>query len=97
MDSILSVLQVGIIFNDDGENQKRFVEILMVHHSLKGLGEMKARGDEIPLNIGLLPKYRKRICIANYRFIREYTKGVKDDWTINLVNHFKPSDDLDEG
>ncbi|XP_044746190.1 uncharacterized protein LOC123307812 isoform X2 [Coccinella septempunctata] len=35
--------QVGIMFNDD--DQKRFVEILMVHHSLKGLGEMKSRGN----------------------------------------------------
>ena len=30
--------------------------------------------------------------ILNYRFIREYTKGVEDSWTVNAVNHFKLMD-----
>ena len=30
--------------------------------------------------------------ILNYRFIREYTKGVEDSWTVNVVNHFKLMD-----
>jgi hypothetical protein len=25
-----------------------------------------------------------------YRFIREFTKGVEDSWTINKLNHFLP-------
>lgn len=26
--------------------------------------------------------------ILNYRFIRDYTSGVEDSWTINAINHF---------
>merc|ERR1712154_616746 len=26
--------------------------------------------------------------VSNYRFIRDMTKGVEDQWTINVVNHF---------
>lgn len=87
--------QVGIIFNDEeGKDQKRFVEITMVYHTLKGLSNMRSRGEEPPLNMGMLPEYQKLISICNYRFIREFTKGVDDQWTVNLLNHFKPSDEL---
>lgn len=89
--------EVGVIFNDEtGKDQKRYVEITMVFHTLKGLSQMKMRGEEPPLNMGMLPEYQKRISICNYRFIREFTKGVDGEWTINLLNHFKPSDHLDE-
>lgn len=27
--------------------------------------------------------------ICNYRFIREFTKGVEGQWLINYINHFK--------
>lgn len=56
---------------------------------------MRSRGEEPPMNMGMMPEYRTRISICNYRFIREFTKGVEGDWTINLLNHFKPSDELD--
>ncbi|KAJ8958648.1 hypothetical protein NQ318_016373 [Aromia moschata] len=89
--------QVGIIFNDEDDKvQKRFVEITMVYHSLKGLSVMRSRGEEPPLNMGMLPEYQQKISICNYRFIREFTKGVDGDWTINLLNHFRPIDDLEE-
>ena len=26
--------------------------------------------------------------VSNYRFIRDMTKGVEDQWTVNVVNHF---------
>lgn len=67
----------------------------MCYHALAGLTELKAQGITPPLNMGVLPEYRDRIYICNYRFIREFTKGVQDDWTINAINHFKPSDNLD--
>lgn len=53
---------------------------------------MRSRGEEPPLNMGALPEYQQRISICNYRFIREFTKGVESDWTINLLNHFRPID-----
>lgn len=86
--------QIGIIFNEEGTEQKRFVEITMVYHSLKGLANMRSRGEEPPLNMGMLPEYQQRISICNYRFIREFTKGVEGDWTVNLLNHFKPADEI---
>ncbi|KAJ8925992.1 hypothetical protein NQ315_009847 [Exocentrus adspersus] len=86
--------QVGVIFNEEeGKEQKRFVEIMMVYHSLRGLASMRSRGEEPPLNMGMLPEYQQRIFICNYRFVREFTKGVEGDWTVNLLNHFKPIDD----
>ncbi|XP_060532591.1 m-AAA protease-interacting protein 1, mitochondrial [Cylas formicarius] len=87
--------QIGVIFNDEESAvQKRFVEITMVYHCLKGLAIMKARGEEPPINMGMLPEYQSRISICNYRFIREFTKGVDGDWTINFLNHFRPVDNM---
>lgn len=41
------------MFDETNEEiQKRFVEITMVFHVLRGLQEMKDRGETIPLNIG---------------------------------------------
>lgn len=86
------------MFDDEKTNevQKRFVEITMVYHTFRGLEGMKSRGEELPLNVGMMPQYRDNISICNYRFIREFTKGVEGEWTINLLNHFKPSDYIDQ-
>ncbi|XP_052869053.1 m-AAA protease-interacting protein 1, mitochondrial [Anopheles cruzii] len=89
--------QVGIMFDEsEDDSQKRFVEITMVFHVLRGLKGMIERGEPVPLNVGTLPEFRDKISICNYRFIKEFTKGVESDWTINVVNHFKPSDYLDQ-
>ncbi|KAJ3646438.1 hypothetical protein Zmor_024026 [Zophobas morio] len=87
--------QIGVMFNEEND-QKRFVEITMVFHALRGLSLMRARGEEPPLNMGMLPEYQSRISVCNYRFIKEFTKGVESDWTINLLNHFKPVDEVQE-
>lgn len=34
--------------------------------------------------------------ILNYRFIKEVTKGVDDDWTVNLINHIRLNDEMEE-
>lgn len=90
--------QIGIIFDDDSDvkPQKRYVEITMVYHVLKGLKELQDSENPPPLNMASMPEYRKQITICNYRFIKEYTQGNESDWTINIVNHFKPSDYIDE-
>uniref|UniRef100_A0A182NAR2 Juvenile hormone esterase binding protein n=1 Tax=Anopheles dirus TaxID=7168 RepID=A0A182NAR2_9DIPT len=89
--------QVGVMFDEsDDDSQKRFVEITMVFHVLRGLKGMIERGESVPLNVGVLPEFRDKISICNYRFIKEFTKGVDSDWTVNVVNHFKPSDYIDE-
>ncbi|XP_046398675.1 m-AAA protease-interacting protein 1, mitochondrial isoform X2 [Ischnura elegans] len=89
--------QVGVMFDDEKEGdkpQRRFVEITMCYHVLLGLKEMKAQNVTPPLNVGMSPEYQHRICICNYRFIREFTKGKEEQssWKINVVNHFKPAD-----
>lgn len=44
--------QVGVMFDETNEPQKRWVEITMVFHVLRGLHKMRANGIVPPLNIG---------------------------------------------
>lgn len=89
--------QVGIMFDETNEKvQKRWVEITMVFHVLRGLQEMRDSGEEIPWNMGMLPEYQDKVFVCNYRFIKEFTTGQESDWTINIVNHFKPIDLINE-
>lgn len=89
--------QIGIMFNEDDEKpQKRWVEITMVFHILRGLADMQERGVEIPWNMGTLPEYQDKVFICNYRFIKEFTQGQESDWTVNVINHFKPIDLINE-
>lgn len=45
--------QVGVMFDEsDDDSQKRFVEITMVFHVLRGLKGMIERGETVPLNVG---------------------------------------------
>ncbi|XP_041971432.1 uncharacterized protein LOC121727589 [Aricia agestis] len=79
--------QVGVIFDDA---DKRWVEITMCYHVMKGLKQMKESDDLPPISLGVQPEFQDKIFILNYRFIREFTKGVEDSWWINIVNHFQP-------
>ncbi|GFS38262.1 m-AAA protease-interacting protein 1, mitochondrial [Trichonephila inaurata madagascariensis] len=67
---------VRIIFDDD--SQKRFAEITVVYHIIKDFEEIRAHGRVNSETV------KEDIKICNYRFIREYTKGVKSDWTFRL-------------
>ncbi|KAG4072872.1 hypothetical protein HA402_002615 [Bradysia odoriphaga] len=89
--------QVGVIFDESNESvQKRFVEITMVFHVLRGLKEMQDSGNPPPLNVGMLPEYRDKISICNYRFIKQFTQGFESDWTVNVASHYKPIDMVNE-
>lgn len=89
--------QVGIMFDESNkEVQRRWVEITMVYHVLKGAKEMAARDEPIPMNIGLDPEYQERFSICNYRFIKEFTQNQQTDWIVNKVNHFKPIDIIEQ-
>ncbi|XP_013147843.1 PREDICTED: uncharacterized protein C2orf47 homolog, mitochondrial [Papilio polytes] len=79
--------QVGVMFD---ESDKRWVEITMCYHVLKGLKQMQETGDLPPITLGVQPEFKDKIFILNYRFIREFTKGVEDSWWVNIVNHFQP-------
>ncbi|KAF2367023.1 hypothetical protein FHG87_002231 [Trinorchestia longiramus] len=89
--------QLGIIFQPQGEGkvERMFVEITMCYHIFRGFEEYIQDKEDIRDNSFIHQKTdvyndSDRIAIANYRFIREFTKGVNDDWTINIINHFKP-------
>ncbi|KAI9583725.1 m-AAA protease-interacting protein 1, mitochondrial [Glossina fuscipes] len=90
--------QVGIMFDESSGRkiQKRWVEITMVFHILRGLHEIRESGEEIPWNMGTMPEYQDKVFVCNYRFIKEFTSGYESDWTINVVNHFKPLDLINE-
>ncbi|XP_017865095.1 PREDICTED: uncharacterized protein C2orf47 homolog, mitochondrial [Drosophila arizonae] len=89
--------QIGIMFDDANDKlQKRWVEITMVFHVMRGLTEMRERGEEIPWNMGTMPEYQDRVFICNYRFKKEFTAGQQSDWTINVANHFRAIDLINE-
>jgi len=79
--------QVGIIFDDN--SQKRFAEITVVYHCMKDLEKITSQGRDVSIEMGFKEQVKEDIQICNYRFIREYTKGVESDWVINRLGHFK--------
>jgi len=80
------VYEIGIIF--DEETNKRFVEITTVIQGCHGLGAARMGDDYVEE----MKKSQDQLYACNYRFLREYTKGVDSDWTINKLNHFKPAE-----
>ncbi|XP_068219009.1 m-AAA protease-interacting protein 1, mitochondrial [Palaemon carinicauda] len=87
--------QIGMIFTKEGDvTERTFVEITMCYHIFKGLQdhiESLTKSESSHTLQGVYDNH-DRISIANYRFIREFTKGVEDDWTVNIANHFKPGE-----
>lgn len=79
--------QIGVMFD---EADKRWVEITMCYHVLKGMKDMVEKGETTLMSLSVQPDYQDRIFVLNYRFIREFTKGVEDSWWVNIVNHFQP-------
>lgn len=65
---------------------RRFVEITMCYHAIHNLEQMKKRSEEIE---DMQKELKSSIYVLNYRFIREYTEGVNDAWTVNAINHLK--------
>lgn len=85
------------------ENKSRFfVEIMVVIHAYRDndveLSDFFLKSPNLNLTSEgeLLAKLEKHYSVANYRFIKEFTKGVEDDWTINHIFHVKPTDELKE-
>ncbi|CAH1788792.1 unnamed protein product, partial [Owenia fusiformis] len=79
--------EIGVVMND--ETEQRFVEITVVLHGLQGWKSWKSENQSPGMTFDLAETENLYVC--NYRFRREYTKGVEDDWTINKLNHFTPS------
>ena len=97
------IYQIGIMMDDDPieENKHtRHVEITWVAHAMSKEVEdaMTEHNMEVLRPKESCEKLQEVLdetggsTILNYRFIREYTKGVEDSWTVNAVNHFKLMD-----
>nr|UQI50363.1 juvenile hormone esterase binding protein [Callinectes toxotes] len=87
--------QIGMIFTNEGTTHERiFVEITMCYHIFRGFQDYVNSPSASEGGLRAVYDNHERISIANYRFIREFTKGVVDDWTISLANHFKPGEHL---
>ncbi|KAJ7345481.1 hypothetical protein JRQ81_001431 [Phrynocephalus forsythii] len=81
---------VGIYYDDSG---RKFVSILMHFWYLSSadLPDELSEGPKI-FFIGSgneIPKETKHLLSANYEFRREFTQGVKPDWTITRIEHPK--------
>lgn len=78
------------------ENKSRFfVEIMVVIHAYRDTDVELSDLIGKP-NAEVMKKLETNYSVANYRFIKEFTKGVDDDWTINYINHVKPTDEMKE-
>ena len=87
------VFQIGILMEDTPSEEEegkhtRHVEITWVGHTFPDyLGVVEECGGN-PVSVKRYMDERGGPQILNYRFIREFTKGVEDDWTINALNHW---------
>jgi len=82
------IYEIGMIF-DDNSNQ-RFVEITAVFQGIHGMNRMQHQDSQDFAE--QMRKSEDQVYVCNYRFIREFTKGVEDSWTINKLNHFSPKE-----
>ena len=78
------IYQIGIMFDD--EKQTRHVEITYTAHYLPELEQIAENTENFKDLTEVVHKGAGPI-VLTYRFIRNYTKGVEDSWTINALNH----------
>ncbi|CAL4163412.1 unnamed protein product, partial [Meganyctiphanes norvegica] len=89
--------QIGVMFKNEGSQAEQIlVEIVMCFHIFRGFEDHIKSHSNMNEAAGIKSVYTNmdRISVANYRFIRDFTKGVEGDWTVNLLNHFKPGEKL---
>ncbi|ELT90784.1 hypothetical protein CAPTEDRAFT_86444, partial [Capitella teleta] len=82
-DCISKRCQIGVILI----GEQRFVEITVAVHGIHGF-RMYEQAASMGKVEGHPPLNWKNHFQCNYRFIRDYTKGEHDSWTINRLNHF---------
>lgn len=81
------VYQIGVMLDDD--RNTRHVEITYTAHYIP---EKDAATNEEMQDFS---DFQRSILVLTYRFIRNYTKGVEDSWTINALNHVSMKDVTD--
>ncbi|XP_015789759.1 uncharacterized protein LOC107366652 [Tetranychus urticae] len=66
------------------EADRKFIEFTVIFHVIRDHQEKMANPEKRSF---FMPDPDMTFC--NYRFIREYTKGVDGEWICNRLNHFK--------
>jgi len=94
------IYQIGVLMEDVQKQEDspegtpehtRHVEITFVCHSHPVFSEAAEDDGERYRNYAEIKAEidnRGGPIVSNYRFIRDMTKGVEDQWTVNVVNHF---------
>eukprot|EP00095_Tigriopus_kingsejongensis_P007404 maker-scaffold112_size353035-snap-gene-2.31 protein:Tk07404 transcript:maker-scaffold112_size353035-snap-gene-2.31-mRNA-1 annotation:"hypothetical protein L798_02236" len=86
------IYQIGIIMNEEHEEedtkkQVRHVEITIIAHAFQNF-EALAEVSSGALDFKRTMDEQGGPLVVNCRFIRDFTKGVDDQWTINALNYF---------
>jgi len=84
------IYQIGIMMEDHPtrENEStRHVEITWGGHHFPNYVDLVA-DIKNPIEIKKYMDERGGPMVFNYRFIKDFTKGVEDSWTINAMNQF---------
>lgn len=83
--------------NSTTNKSRFFVEIMVVVHAFRDHDFEIEMSDILKTPNGeMLEQLEKNYSVANYRFIKEFTKGVEDDWTVNHIVHVLPTDEMKE-
>ena len=84
------VYQIGIMMEDHPTEENvstRHVEITWCGHSFPDYVDVVARLKN-PLDVKKHMDEHGGPMVLNYRFIKDFTKGVEDSWSINALNQF---------
>ncbi|XP_055334769.1 m-AAA protease-interacting protein 1, mitochondrial-like [Paramacrobiotus metropolitanus] len=85
------IYQVGIIMPEKTSEQ-RWVEIMAVFHTLRGFRELQKQN----IDVQDLQKNTDRFLFGNFRFSRNFSKGInldESEWIINYINYFTPENE----
>ncbi|XP_041374407.1 m-AAA protease-interacting protein 1, mitochondrial-like [Gigantopelta aegis] len=83
------IYEIGMIF--DSSTNQRFVEITVALQGFHDYHEVIQT--PVAKYLEIFRENVEQMYICNYRFSREYTKGVESEWTISKLNHFTPWED----
>jgi len=84
--------QIGIMMDDEADEAGNFgrqVECTWVGHAFKDYERVVEENNGNPMRIKDELAKHMGPTILNFRFIRNYSKGVEDSWTINALNYYK--------
>lgn len=90
----------------DRETDKKFLEITMIYHALRGYKNLNFESFNPFQNMQNPQQFQSgqaqnplqhmklnedKAYFLNYKFIREYSAGMASDWLLSGLNHYKKS------